>query len=117
MASSGLEIKVQWDSDISIYTLSGRLDESSFNTFSEKLDPKNLETHVILNLAKLKYASSSGIRSIFELKNGLQEKNKILVLTEASEKIIHIFSLLGLWKPFYHFQTQSEAISFLESSE
>ncbi|AAN51621.1 STAS domain-containing protein [Leptospira interrogans] len=102
--------KKEISTEIFIYVLDGRLDESSFTEFkTEIIDPPHPNV-VILNLNELKYVSSSGIRSIFELKHKLSNDGKKLFLTEASEKVIQIFNLLGLWKPFTHFDTETQAL-------
>ncbi|EMY78560.1 STAS domain protein [Leptospira weilii serovar Ranarum str. ICFT] len=102
--------KKEISTEIFVYALDGRLDESSFTNFkSEIIDPPHPNV-VILNLNELKYVSSSGIRSIFELRHKLSNDGKKLFLTEASEKVIQIFNLLGLWKPFTHFNTEAEAL-------
>ncbi|TGK38415.1 anti-sigma factor antagonist [Leptospira gomenensis] len=108
---SQLNIKTKETSaGIFVYALDGRLDESSFTDFKKEIiDPPHPDV-VILNLAELKYVSSSGIRAIFELRNKLTNEGKKLLLTEASEKVIQIFNLLGLWKPFTHLETEAEAI-------
>ncbi|RHX84112.1 STAS domain-containing protein [Leptospira stimsonii] len=108
---SQLTIKIKETSaGIFVYTLDGRLDESSFTDFKKDIiDPPHPDV-VILNLAELKYISSSGIRAIFELRNKLANESKKLLLTEASDKVIQIFNLLGLWKPFTHLESEAEAI-------
>ncbi|EPG65912.1 STAS domain protein [Leptospira wolffii serovar Khorat str. Khorat-H2] len=97
--------------DIKIYLISGRLDESTFPTFKEKVLDAGHAGNTVLNLSDLKYVSSSGIRAIFELKNRLSQEGKKLLLTEAGEKVIQIFNLLGLWKPFSHFEKEEDAIA------
>ncbi|RHX78497.1 anti-anti-sigma factor [Leptospira yasudae] len=102
--------KKETSTGVFVYSLDGRLDESSFTDFKQEIiDPPHPEV-VILNLSELKYISSSGIRAIFELRNKLSNDGKKLILTEASDKVIQIFNLLGLWKPFTHLTTEAEAI-------
>lgn len=68
--------KKEISTEIFIYVLDGRLDESSFTEFkTEIIDPPHPNV-VILNLNELKYVSSSGIRSIFELKHKLSNDGK-----------------------------------------
>ena len=96
-----------------VFELQGRLDESSFDVLEKKFEEILNPVHVILNLSKLKYISSSGIRSLFEIKNKLEFKNKKLFLAEASENIIRIFTILELWKSFTHFNSENEALKEL----
>ncbi len=98
-------------SKIKVYLISGRLDESTFPAFKEKVLDVAHSTNTVLNLSDLKYVSSSGIRAIFELKNRLTQEGKKLMLTEAGEKVIQIFNLLGLWKPFAHYEKEEDAIA------
>lgn len=98
-------------SNIKVYLVSGRLDESTFPIFKEQVLDVSHANSTVLNLSDLKYISSSGIRAIFELKNRLTQEGKRLVLTEAGEKVIQIFNLLGLWKPFSHFEKEEDAIA------
>ncbi|AVV52029.1 MULTISPECIES: STAS domain-containing protein [Leptospira] len=103
--------KKEITSEIFVYILDGRLDENSFTDFKKEIIDPPHPNAVILNLSELKYISSSGIRSIFELRYKLSNDGKKLFLTEASEKVIQIFNLLGLWKPFTHFTKETEAIA------
>ncbi len=98
-----------------VFDLQGRLDESSFDVLQKKFEAIHEAAHIILNLSKLKYISSSGIRSLFEMKNKLEFQNKKLLLAEASENIIRIFTILELWRSFSHFNSESEALKELDS--
>lgn len=101
--------KKEISTEIFIYVLDGRLDESSFTEFkTEIIDPPHPNV-VILNLNELKYVSSSGIRSIFELKHKLSNDGKNF-FDGSFRKVIQIFNLLGLWKPFTHFDTETQAL-------
>ncbi|MCC6274584.1 MAG: STAS domain-containing protein [Leptospiraceae bacterium] len=110
-----LLIQTKEHSDAKIFELQGRLDESSFDVLQKKFEEIKEPIHLILNLSKLKYISSSGIRSLFEMKNKQEFKNKRMLLAEASENIIRIFTILELWKSFRHFNTVEEALSDLTS--
>ncbi|PJZ70719.1 anti-anti-sigma factor [Leptospira perolatii] len=104
-------IKQEAGRDITVYLLSGRLDESTFPSFKETILDATHTANTVMNLSELKYVSSSGIRAVFELKNRLSHEGKKLILTEAGEKVIQIFNLLGLWKPFTHFEKEEDAIA------
>ncbi|MBE7413497.1 MAG: STAS domain-containing protein [Leptospiraceae bacterium] len=101
--------------DVKIFELQGRLDESSFDVLQKKYDEISESIHLILNLSKLKYISSSGIRSLFDMKNKQELNNKKMYLAEASENIIRIFTILDLWKSFTHYNTIDEAVKELSS--
>ncbi|MCE9499047.1 MAG: STAS domain-containing protein [Leptospira sp.] len=115
MINEHLSIEKKNIPNITLYSLSGRLDENSFYMLKDEIGSDEPKDNMILNLAHLKYISSSGIRALFEIKNKLENGGKKLILTEASENIIRIFSLLELWKSFIHYEKENEAIRSFSS--
>jgi len=101
---------------IKVIYLNGRLDETTFDIFNKTIgDLKNQDIHVIIDFNKLKYISSQGIRAILNIKNTVNNRKKEMLLTGASDKIVQIFSLLGLWNSMKHFSSEEEAFQFLDS--
>ena len=117
MSSDSFKIIIKDKNNIvKVIYLNGRLDESTFDIFNKSIgDIETLDIHVIIDLNKLKYISSQGIRVILKIKSIINSRKKEMLLTGASDKIIQIFSLLGLWKSMNHFASEEEALQFLDS--
>ena len=103
--------------DLYIIHVNGRLDETTFDGFKNDIsEAREIQANIIVNLSELKYISSLGIRSFFDLKNDQAKKKMKLVLVGADDNIIQIFSLLGLWKTFEHFDLMDDAVSFIQKN-
>ena len=102
----------------SLYVIhvNGRLDETSFDGFKHDIvQVKHIDASIIVDMTALKYISSLGIRSFFDLKNDQVKKKRKLVLVGADDNIVQIFTLLGLWKTFEHFDKIEDAVNHIQS--
>lgn len=106
---------IKQNEHIMVIDINGRLDESTFDLFVNEINNLNqVKFDLIIDLTDLKYISSSGIRAIFDLRSEMILNKQKLAIIGASERIIHIFSLLGLWKSFDHFDNIEDAIKFIQ---
>ncbi|MDH5718550.1 MAG: STAS domain-containing protein [Spirochaetia bacterium] len=96
-----------------IISLEGRLDIE----LSKKIETNLLEVikehpknNMIINLKKVDYMSSSGIRMIIQVFNKLKRKNQRLLLCELNENIKKVFNIVGLIDILEIVETEKEAI-------
>jgi len=119
MDSDYLKVAIEKKSDtIYVISVNGRLDETTFDGFKHDIAKvRSIQAHIIVDMTELKYISSLGIRSFFDLKTDLAQKKKKLTLVGADDNIVHIFSLLGLWKTFEHFENTGDALAYIQKNE
>ncbi|MCC5816068.1 MAG: STAS domain-containing protein [Leptospira sp.] len=103
--------------DINIYIFEGRIDFHPYDLLDKSVLKDSFESQkksVILDFTNLKYISSLGIRYIYDIKTELNKNNINLAISGASEAIIQVFKLLGLYETFSLFQKQEDAINHLK---
>jgi anti-anti-sigma factor len=75
----------------------GRLDAATTPAFEEKINPLLVPPvkNVILNLEKLAYLSSAGIRVIFKIRKTLAANGKSFVITNVQPQIRKVFEIIN----------------------
>ncbi len=100
-----------------IFYLEGKIDVSStatlMNEFQEAIE--NNKIHLILDLEKVSFLSSSGIGTIAATYNDLKERGGSISLTALTIEIQHVFEITGLNRRFKIFSTVDEAIDALKN--
>jgi anti-anti-sigma factor len=99
--------------NILILYLTGRLDvQLSINIEKEiyQLIQSEPDYHFLLNLADVKYMSSSGIRIFVSTMRILKEKKKKLKLCNLSDSVKKIFEVVELLDMFDVYNSEQEAI-------
>jgi anti-anti-sigma factor len=77
------------------FVVTGELDESTIGVFNSALAPaRGAGGAVILDLSKVTFIDSSGVRSLIGLGLALQDAG--LILRDPSPRVRHILDLLGL---------------------
>jgi anti-anti-sigma factor len=102
---------------INIYIFEGRIDFHPYDLLDKSVLKDTFESNnnaVILDFTHLKYISSLGIRYIYDIKTELNKKDINLAISGASEAIIQVFKLLGLYETFSLFKKQEDAINHLK---
>lgn len=107
--------KKKIDNIVVIY-LEGRLDvhlsadiEKEINALIES----DKESNLLLNLKDVEYMSSSGLRIFVSTMRILKEKQRKLVLCNMNNAVQKIFEVVELTDMFDIFNTEDEAIDFL----
>ena len=96
-----MEILKDKINNIIIYNLSGRFDSNSFREFEIKIF-KEIEDgsyYFVLNLEKLDYLSSAGLRTMLKVTKKLNSLTGKLVICSIPNHILEIFEISG----FNHF--------------
>ena len=81
-----------------------------------KLVLSESDSHFIFNLRFLDYISSSGYGIFIDMMRILGRRNCRLVLCEMNELITKIFRIVELTEVFSIFDTEDEAIGFLQNN-
>lgn len=91
-----MEVKIT-DGDITIITISGRLDTNSSPEFEKVIEPviSGSVSNLALDCNALQYISSSGLRLFLMLQKNISQKKGALVLRGLSPEIKEIFNITG----------------------
>ncbi|MEQ8351436.1 MAG: STAS domain-containing protein [Leptospiraceae bacterium] len=102
----------QVDDKLIVY-LEGRLDVSVANEVEEELsrliDQEN-QKHIILNMDKVEYMSSSGFRACIATLRKLNARDGSLKLTNIRPSVKRIFDVIELTSLFDIFESEEEAL-------
>jgi len=92
-----VEIKNSLENDIFTIYVIGEVDASSSIHLDESIsEATNKYNKIMVNCEKLEYISSAGLGVFMSYINDLDEKGISLVIYGLSEKVKHVFQILGL---------------------
>lgn len=112
-----MNIKKRTHNHTNIYDFEGRIDFHPYDLLDKSIFRDALESEtraVLLNFKNLKYISSLGIKFIYDIKVQLQAKGIAFSIVEASEPVIQVLKLLGLYESFSTYKTEATAIEQIE---
>ena len=91
-----LKVDVMPEGDVIRVVMEGMLDAASAGGFKEKLNeiPEDA-ANVIVDMEKLKYTSSAGLRVILGLQNSVEKSGGKLVFTNVNSMIQEVFDDTG----------------------
>lgn len=98
--------------NVNIFSASGRLDTNT-STEYEKLIEKQMgdqKKHIIVDLKKLEYISSSGLRIFLKLAKKQKDAGKEFILCSLSKEIFEIFDMTGFSSIITIYHSQEEAL-------
>jgi anti-anti-sigma factor len=97
--------------------LEGRLDSLTAPDCEAKLTPLMAEStrSIILNLAKLDYISSMGLRVILATRKIVEERKGTLVLTDMQAPIAKVFEIAKIMPGAFIFESVKSADVFLDA--
>ena len=111
-----MNISVLRQKDVDILSLEGRLDHKGAASLDEQLKRlPNHSRHVILDLQKVDYLSSMGIRSVLSWEKLLRHKDGGMLLCNISPGVSRVLSISGLLPHLHVFENTSQALDFVES--
>ncbi len=98
---------------VRIVSLEGRMDLANSLKAESKLNDLLAEgaTNIIIDLEKLEFMSSSGLRAIIFLQKKLSERGGKLVLANMSDTVENLFNLTRLYDLFVVRNSLSEALA------
>jgi len=108
-----MELKFKKDGEATILELSGRLDTSNYESFSDELFKKLDEgdKHIIVDMEGLDYISSSGLRVFLSALKKMKDNNGELALCCMSDKITEVFDISGFSTIFKIFVRLDDALA------
>jgi anti-sigma B factor antagonist len=110
-----MEIEERVKEDISIISISGRMDAVSSREAEAKLEDllNENKTIVIINLEGMDYISSVGLRTLMIALKKQKSNRGQLALIHLQPFVKNIFKITGLDKIFLIYSTEEEAIQDL----
>jgi anti-anti-sigma factor len=107
-----MEIQEKKKKDIMDLKLSGRLDTSNYREaetkFKELTDKGELK--ITVDLEKLEYISSAGLRAFLSALKYAKSKGGKLVIYKVPDKILEVFNMSGFNKFLEICKTEAEAV-------
>lgn len=92
-----VEIKNSLDNDIYTIHVIGEVDASSSIYLDESIsEATNSYSKIMVNCEQLDYISSAGLGVFMSYINDMEEKGITLVIYGLSDKVRHVFQILGL---------------------
>jgi anti-sigma B factor antagonist len=111
-----VEILERKTGDVSIITLSGRLDAYGANDVERKLNSlvDAGQVRLVINLEKLEYISSSGLRVFLAMLKMARKQQGDIKLACLKPFIKEIFDIAGFTQLFNMFNTEEAAVKSFE---
>ncbi len=111
----GIDIELDWENKdgVQVVRLSGRLDLSKSESFENAVveriqaEPRNL----VINLSKVTYMSSSGIRALLASYRQLGAVDRRMCLCEVSPVVKKVMDVVEIGQVFSIYDQESEAIA------
>lgn len=111
-----MEFPVESIGDTYIFRLSGRLDISGAEAFEREVlkiisrEPKNL----VINLSRVTYLSSSGIRTLLSIHRVIRDTEKQLVLCEIPANVRKVLEMVEISHQLKPFDMENDALQALQ---
>ena len=95
-----------------IVSIGGRLDAVSVTEFDKEMAQQinNGELHFILNLSRLDYISSAGLRSILSMSKRLKEIKGTILLCDLQSAVKEVFDISGFSSIFTIYDSLENAL-------
>lgn len=113
MSESQVNVFVRPEAEAYIVTAEGRVDSTNAHeldaTLSQLISDGNKD--LVLDLAKITYMSSAGLRAIVSALRSAKRRNGDVRIGAASERVVEVFSLAGLTPLFQMFDDVETAVN------
>ena len=91
-----MEVNIKTDGNIVIISIEGSIDSKTAGDLQSKIMEKVSETNnVLLDLTKVDYVSSAGLRVLLMIYRQIKSKNGKVILVGVSEEIRDVMSMTG----------------------
>lgn len=114
-----MEIEVLEIGPVAIFRpMTKRIDANKSAEFTQKYQEQLADGYklVALNLSLVDFVDSSGLSSIVTAFRGMSTVGGTMAIFGATPTVIHLFKLTGMNRLLKIFETQDEAIAFLEGT-
>jgi anti-sigma B factor antagonist len=107
-----MEIIDKMNGNIIVASLTGRLDAKEAGKVEEKLDSLFSEDnkYMVINLEKMDYISSSGLRVILKILKKARKQKGDVVFASMQPYVKNVFDLAGFSRMLKIFENENEAI-------
>jgi anti-sigma B factor antagonist len=114
-----MEIAEKMMEDIIIISVSGRIDTITSKDLDAKLNKRTEEKtkNIILNLAKVDYISSVGLRVLLAALKRHKQNQGSMPLVSLQPFVQNVFKITGLDKIFQIFPTEETALESLSDAD
>jgi anti-anti-sigma factor len=108
-----LDFRVSEVDNVTLVEVSGRVDSMNAGELGEALSEQlsRGSTQIVLDLAKVSYMSSAGLRELVTAYRKLQDASGDLRLARPSSRVMDVLEMSGLDTIFQIFPTQVDAVS------
>jgi anti-sigma B factor antagonist len=108
-----MEISQRTAGDVSVVSLSGRLDANSANDVERKLNSliDAAQIQLVMNLDKLEYISSSGLRVLLSGLKKVRKQQGDIRLACLKPYIREVFDIAGFTQLFKIFDKEEDAVN------
>lgn len=102
-------------SNIPVIIVSGKIDASTSKDLDAALNAliDQNKTRLVIDMEKVEYLSSSGLRVLMAAQNRLRKQSGGLMLTSLQPFVKEVFVITGANRLFAVYQSQAEAINSL----
>jgi len=107
-----MEVTAQKEGDYRIISIEGRMDASNASEFETVVNQEidNGTKKIIVDLSKLEYISSAGLRSMLLLAKGMQKSGGSCVICALRNVVLEVFKISGFLNIFKVFETVEGAM-------
>ena len=108
-----MELKFKKEGKATVLELSGRLDTSNYESFSEELFMKleEGEKYIVMDMEGLEYISSSGLRVFLAALKKMRAENGDIALCCMNDKINEVFNISGFSSLFKVYVSLNDAVA------
>ncbi|MFA6703159.1 MAG: STAS domain-containing protein [Dysgonamonadaceae bacterium] len=107
-----MHIEIKTESDILIITIEGSIDSKTASEVQQKILEASVESNnVIIDLTKVDFVSSAGLRVLLMVYRQIKAKNGKVILVGVSEEITEIMSITGFINFFEIVDTVKNALA------
>ena len=90
-----MDIRKEWNDSVLTVYLAGKLDTNTAPQTEKELEPDiTAARQIVLDIGKVQYVSSAGLRLILKLHKGMKEKEGMTV-RNVNESVTEVFDLTG----------------------
>jgi anti-anti-sigma factor len=107
-----MEINTKKNQNIVIVSLKGRMDAVTSPDFEKSLSERIAagESNFLINMDRLEYISSAGLRSILTIAKLLKTKDGKILFAGLQGPVKDVFNISGFGNLFKIFETEEEAL-------
>jgi anti-sigma B factor antagonist len=112
-----MEIQVEKLDRATIISINGELNATTTARIQEDvLSAAQAGQRILLDMSRVNYLSSAGLRMLLLLYRRIRENNGYIVLTGLSEEVADIMQMTGFLDLFHTFENRSTALKALQKA-